>query len=56
MGEDDDDTGDTGDEAPLPDMLINGILISGDELGMLELRGGSENHREIEVIKLAAKI
>ncbi|KZP04376.1 hypothetical protein FIBSPDRAFT_1010554 [Athelia psychrophila] len=46
--EDKDDTGDLGDGAPLPTMLVNGVLISGDELGMLELEGDSEIHREME--------
>ncbi|KZP10843.1 hypothetical protein FIBSPDRAFT_872168 [Athelia psychrophila] len=35
------------DEAPMPNMLVNGVLISRDELDMLELEG-DDIHREME--------
>lgn len=43
-GEGDDSMEGSGEEVPLPNMLVNNILISGDELDLFELEGDKIHH------------
>lgn len=46
--EDEDAMGDSGEEVPLPNTLVNCVLISGDKSDMLEPVEGDEIQREAE--------